>query len=268
MGGRVTSPERTGTQVDWSGLMEVALNQEGSIGSQYQRFYNYSTLNMLFLLAQGCPLEPIANYQRWKDMGRQVKRGSKAYSIIRPITVKREDEATGEEKQFRRFKDVRCIFPYSMTEGDDLPPAEPREWSKERALGSLGISQVAFELFDGNCMGYSFDRNVAVSPVAAYPTKTLLHEIGHVEHGHTTPEPDIAIHRGTAEFQAESTAYIVLHELGEVALMNVSESRGYIRSWLKGERPSDQSIRQVFSVVDRILKAGRPAVAESEDQVA
>lgn len=251
------SPERTGTQVDWSALMEVALTAESSIGAQYSRFYNYSILNMLYLVSQGCPIEPIANYQRWNDFGRHVKRGSKAYSIIRPITVKREDEATGEEKQFLRFKDVRCIFPYSMTEGDDLPPAEPQEWSAERALAALAINRVAYELFDGNTQGYSFDRNVAVSPVAAYPFKTLIHEVGHVQHGHTTAEPDAEIHRGTAEFQAESTAYLVLHELGELALMNASESRGYIQHWLRGERPSDKAIRQVFTTTDKILAAGR-----------
>ena len=50
-------------------------------------------------------------------------------------------------------------------------------------------------------------------PVVPYPFKTLIHEAGLGEHGHTTEAP--SVHRGTAEFQAESTAYLVLHDLGE-----------------------------------------------------
>jgi hypothetical protein len=41
-------------------------------------------------------------------------------------------------------------------------------------------------MINGNLQGYSFDRKFEVSPVAVYPMKTLLHELGHIVLGHTT----------------------------------------------------------------------------------
>lgn len=263
--------ERQPHNPDWSALLEQALSVEGSLGNSFNRFHAYSTLNKLFLVLQGCPVEPIATFNRWKDAGRYVKRGSKAFSIIRPIVVKREDQATGEEKQFLRFKDVRCIFPVSMTDGDELPPYEPPEWSKERALGELGIREVAFRLMDGDTHGYSHDREVAINPVAPEPFPTLLHEIAHIEHGHTAPEKLAAYvtHRGLYEFEAEGTAYLALSDIAVPEdRWNRSESRAYIQHYLKGQRPTETSIRQVFKITDRILNAGRETAVETTPEAA
>ncbi len=63
-------------------------------------------------------------------------------------------------------------------------------------------------LIDGNCQGYSFERNVAVSPVAKFAMKTLFHECGHVMLGHTTGlgDGERPCSRGVEEFGAEAVA--------------------------------------------------------------
>jgi hypothetical protein len=252
------------TEIDWQNLLETAVNSPGQLGNSYSRFYNYSFLNLMYLLQQGTPIEPIATYKRWGDLGRHVKKGAKAKEIIRPIQIKLKDELDdkGQPKTITKFKGVRCIFPLSDTEGDDLPPFEPPEWSEKRALGALSINRVLFESLDGNVAGYSINRNVAVNPVAPYPFKTLMHEMGHVVLGHTTPDAlkDYQAHRGLKEFEAEGTAYLAMHELDLDAQMNASESRAYIQHWLRGETPPDSSIKSVFKTTDTILKAGRPEV--------
>lgn len=243
---------------DWPALLEGALTLPGSTGTTYRRFYNYSTLNVALLQAQGCPPEPIATFQRWKGLDRHVKRGSKARAILRPIQVKREDEK-GEEETFTKFKLVNCIFPYSDTEGEELPEYEPPTWSPARAMGELGITKVAFDMMNGNIQGLSVGNEFAVNPMARYPLKTTIHEMGHIVLGHTTPAAllDGGEHRGIHEFQAEGTAHIVMNELDEPDQWDAAESRAYIQGWLKGQRPSDVHIRGVFTASDRILKAGR-----------
>jgi hypothetical protein len=63
------------------------------------------------------------------------------------------------------------------------------------------------------------------------------------------------------EFQAEATAYLVMNELELMDDETASSMRGYIRHWLGEEQqPPDQAIRQVFTVADRIIRAGRTAL--------
>jgi hypothetical protein len=48
-----------------------------------------------------------------------------------------------------------------------------------------------------------------------------------------------------------------MNELGMLDEHTAEVSRGYIRHWLSDEHPPDTAIQQVFTAVDRILKAGR-----------
>lgn len=244
---------------EWSRLLEEALTLPGRMSSVYTRFWPYSLGNQILLWMQGVT-EPVATFNRWKEMRRQVKRGSKAKAILRPITVKLKDKVDDEGKpvQMTRFKLVNCLFAVSDTEGDDLPPYEPPEWSEERALSALDIERVPFESLDGNVQGWSYKRTVAINPVAGWPFKTLIHELGHVVLGHTTMAGEIDFHKGVREFQAEATAYLVLNDLGATDQMDAAGSRHYIQTWLKGQRPPDNSIREVFKAADAILRAGRP----------
>jgi hypothetical protein len=61
-------------KLDWSKLLQDALTLPGSMGNVYNRFYRYSFLNTLLLQLQGVQ-EPVNTYNRWRDMGRQVKKG-------------------------------------------------------------------------------------------------------------------------------------------------------------------------------------------------
>jgi hypothetical protein len=237
----------------------------GHMGNTYNRFYQYSFLNQLLLLMQGVR-EPVATYDRWRSIGRQVLKGSKAAEIIRPITITKKNDDGEVEDSFTRFKPVRCLFTSSQTEGEELPPAVIPEWSLPTALDNLGIRQVPFRLLDGNIQGYSIDRDIAINPVSTDPLSTTFHELGHIVLGHTSEErrSEYIGHRDTFEFQAEATAYLSMNELDQLSEERASESRAYIQGWLRNERPGDLAIRQVFSATDQILKAGRLAIGEGE----
>lgn len=260
-------PPKPEQELNWGKMLDVAMTAPGNVGNTYNRFYPYSFLNQMLLLSQGI-LEPVATYKRWQSVGRQVLKGSKAKEIVRPIVIEKKDAAGDPESRMLKFKRVRCIFGYSETSGDELPPVETPRWELKRALGSLAIEQQPFQLFDGNTQGYSYERTYAINPVAVNPLKTTFHEVGHIVLGHTSVPAleEYQAHRGVKEFQAEATAYLSMNELELLDDETASRSRGYIQTWLGDERPPDTAIRQVFSATDRILKAGRPDLEGGDDE--
>jgi hypothetical protein len=257
--------------INWTQLIETALTAPGNLGNTYNRFYEYSYLNQILLLWQGVT-EPVATYNRWQALGRQVKKGAKAKFVNVPIPITRKDDQGTVTERFTIFKLKKGPFVYSDTEGPELPPVEVPGFDLDTALFELGISKVPFTSTDGNTQGYSSGHEYAINPVAANPTATTFHELAHIVLGHTAPDQNVEyqLHRGVKEFQAEATAYLVLHELERLDERTASKSRAYIQHWLSqgSEAPSDTDIRQVFQAATKILKAGRKAAASTPQAVA
>jgi antirestriction protein ArdC len=261
--------------IDWRATLTEALNAPGALGTTYSRFYSYSFLNQIRLLIQSVA-EPVATYNRWQELGRQVRKGSRAKIVLAPVLISREvkdaagNVVFGDDGRPRKhqilvgFRDSRTVFGYSDTEGDELPPVQLPSWDVETALAVLGVDRVAFDMINGNTQGFSFEdgngRHLAINPVAAYPAKTLLHELAHLMLGHC--EQGDQTHRGVAEFEAEATAYLVAKEL-ELIAWDAAESRAYIQGWLSGAEVTEDNITRVFAAVNKILTAGRVVVAEA-----
>ncbi|CDO91610.1 hypothetical protein AWC29_05165 [Mycobacterium triplex] len=254
--------------IDWRALLEQAMTMPGRLGDTYCRFYQYSLANQLLLWSQGVT-EPCAPFKVWKALGRiPVKGGARFVRHPRPVYEK--DAETGDRVvKFTRFVLRRSTFPYSNTVGPDIEWPELPAWDTQRALAVLNIEQVPYAMIDGNCQGYSFERTVAINPVAKFPLKTMFHELGHVMLGHTTggDEGVSPCSRGVGEFQAESVAYLLAHEL-ELNAWAPEESRAYIQHWLGDEQVTDNHVRAVFTAVDRILRAGRTLAEVQDDEEA
>src|SRR5438034_678568 len=81
---------------------------------------------------------------------------------------------------------------------------------------SLGNQLLALTETDRNCQGYARKRQIAVSPIAQLPHKTLFHEVAHVILGHTT-ESDFNDTERTAkclrEVEAEAVAMLCCEAL-------------------------------------------------------
>ena len=80
----------TTTQIDWRATLTEALNAPGALGTTYTRFYNYSFLNQVRLMMQGTN-EPVATYKLWVELGRQVRKGTKAKVVLAPNLPLRGD---------------------------------------------------------------------------------------------------------------------------------------------------------------------------------
>ena len=66
-------------------LLEQAVNEPGILSNAYRQFHNYSLGNQLLAWAQcvqrGIEPGPIATFQRWKELGRYVRKGEKAITV-------------------------------------------------------------------------------------------------------------------------------------------------------------------------------------------
>ena len=284
---------------DWGNLLKQALTEPGTISKCYSRFHGYSFSNQMLaafqLAAKNMPMEPIATYKKWTELGRQVKKGEKALSLYVPVTVKNKAEKGGSPaKDVKDGKDKGEAgkdgdtshffvmkpgwFSLGQTEGAEYTaPTVDTGWDKARALSSLGITEEPFHYMDGNAQGYATKNSVAVSPVAELPHKTLFHEIAHVMLGHTG-EGDMADSKQMAknlkEVEAESVAFLCVAAL---ELPGMSESRGYIQAWLKGEELPEKSVKRILNTANKVLSAGReqtkenlprdPATVEAEARV-
>jgi hypothetical protein len=148
-------------------------------------------------MQRGIESGPIHTFQGWKKLGRAVKKGERAIRLCMPVTMKRkrsasdpnagQDEPEGHDPPatFTKFLYKLYWFVLSQTNGELYLPAELPEWQEHRALEGLGIRRVPFHRPGGNCQGFALDRQVAVSPIAFLPHRTLFHELGHVVLGHT-----------------------------------------------------------------------------------
>jgi antirestriction protein ArdC len=261
---------------EWSALLVEAVNKPGVISSAYSRFWEYSVGNQLLAWWQcsvrGLELGPINTFPGWLKHGRHVRKGEKAITLCMPVIVKckRETDETADDicqaqpapaAQFTRFLFKPHWFVLCQTEGDTFTPLPIPQWEERTALAALCVERVAFNNTNGNVQGYARGRQVAVSPIAELPHKTLFHELAHVLLGHTEELQSLVDGRectptNLREAEAESVALICCDSLG---LSGAEFSRGYIQHWLGQEPIPDRSAQRIFKAVDAILRAGRAA---------
>ena len=142
-------------------LLESAVTEPGLISSAYRQFHHYSFGNQLLALSQCMARDiepgPLATYQRWKELGRYVRRGEKAITLRRPVTVKRtaaDDDDGSEPAQVATWFVFKPYwFVLAQTEGRDLPPAVIPAWNQAEAFEKLDVQEIPFDLSDGNTLG-------------------------------------------------------------------------------------------------------------------
>ena len=261
--------------VDFTELLHEAVTKPGTVMKAYSLFWQYSLGNQLLALIQaaerGLTVGPIASYNKWRELGRQVRRGEKAIVLCRPVTMKRkasETDAEGNEHEaearFTRFVFKPYWFFVSQTDGQEYQAPAVPNWDRAKALQTLGVEEIEFTMPSGNVQGYARGHHIAINPVAAMPTKTTFHELAHVVLGHTT-ETALAdsetTPRSLREAEAESVALLCLESL---SLEGADYCRGYVQSWIGQNAIPERSAQKIFAAADRILKAGREQSGGSE----
>ena len=145
----------TTSTVNFTDMLDRAITDPGTISTAYSLFHGYSLGNQLLAMMQCASRNiepgPIACFNRWKELGRHVRKGEKAIELCMPITGKRTTEhtdetgqVTTEEATFQRFVFRRNWFTLSQTEGEPFTPPTMPDWNRTRALTALQVTEEAF----------------------------------------------------------------------------------------------------------------------------
>ena len=109
-------------RLSWQDLLNEAVTKPGILHECYSRFWNYSLGNQVLALMQcrGREIEsgPLASFNRWKELGRHVKKGEKALTLCMPVQIKcrewdqKRQEAGLTAGEGSSETGVRTIFVY------------------------------------------------------------------------------------------------------------------------------------------------------------
>lgn len=235
-------------------LLKMALEEPGVISKCYGAFHNYSVLNALALFRQcrerGLAVGPCASFNKWKELGGMVKKGSKALWVNVPCSVKVKSEDGEEEDKITYFSWRPLVFTLAQVDIDKPMDNVHTVWSKDKALAKLGIKEIPFAYVDGNTQGYATPAGIAINPLGAHKTRTLVHELAHSILHLGSKKP---VEHNLQEVEAEGVSFVVGFALG---LDGAAESRGYMQHWLGANELPRKSALRILACANKILKAG------------
>lgn len=242
------------------------------------RFHRYSFANTLLIFAQ-CPhATRVAGYNKWKELGRYVKKGEKAIKIFAPLTVKEKDPETGEETGntvIKGFKVVN-VFDVSQTDGGPLPTLAEAEYGDTAAGRELfdrltAVSPVPVQIgrIKGGADGYysHAEGKIVLSDRLSGNelTAALIHEVCHAL-AFRLGEQKLHKKRGDEEYVkgeivAEGAAFVVGRYFG----VEMPASFDYVAVWAKDPDKVIQygtAVQKVAAeLIDRLEKARKSKAA-------
>lgn len=197
------------------------------------QFYNYSLRNLLIANMQlnemkNTEVEQLASYNKWKKIGRQVRKGEKGLKILAPILV--SNDVDGAEDELVGFRQT-TVFDIKQTEGQEL------FYGEDDITGEATITlQEAIEYsilpvkIDLNTEMKKGETNYKEIRLCENITDednlcVLFHELAHNVLQHNTRELTSSL----KEMEAESVSYIVAKHFG----IDNKGSIRYIHNWNK-----------------------------------
>ncbi|MCE0540409.1 ssDNA-binding domain-containing protein [Kineosporia rhizophila] len=268
------------------------------------RFHRYSFSNQILLWAQQIergmqPLTRVGGFGLWRELQHPVRKGEKALKIFAPLrTVIREGEPgyePGTRRERIRGFTLASVFDVQQVSDPDSVPQDP---TQALALGKI-TGDVAeqmpaslqamiqangytlrFEPIPGGAEGLTDPATKSIVIDSQYEhtaraAAIIFHEIAHMllhtgtdEDGR--PAYDYAEHRGTAEVEAEGTAYVVACHFG---IDMGATSAGYVAGWSQknpdalitsGTRIMDTA-RRIIAHVEGTLTADEQDASSADD---
>lgn len=271
----MTITDRQGNKVkfDHTELVNMVINQPGTIDACYSMFYRYSVRNTLLIARQQLlrgyeNITPAANFNDWKfKLGRMVKGGEKGMEILQPVMHKYvKKDSNGNEivdekgnkvyAEYMTFRYISTAFAYSQTKpinGAKKTEQKAYNFDFEKTCKAFGVKIVNWNGVDGNAQGYAIPgkKEIAINPVASHADKTLIHELAHC-----ILHKDCNLPQWAKEVQAETVAYIVMMMFG-ASETEKEKSRGYIQHWLGNNKLTDEITKPIIDTANDILNIAK-----------
>jgi antirestriction protein ArdC len=259
--------------------IERLLNEPGAL-REYLRYkgamHHYSWNNLLLIMIDAWQREldgPILTmgYQGWKKQGRNVRKGSKAIALFKPVIIKLDEpDEQGRMSKCVGFEIIRKTFHVQDTDGPDFEPPLPIppdangenernlcKWLSRTALDDCGITKIIRSSENDKKLGQANGCYVPSTSeiwiksdiTYGHAAKTLAHEMAHciVEHGKTV---NYASERGVCEAIAEGAAFVVMSHYG----YDTSDySVPYIGAWAGDTTTVKQVLKDIADVAKAII---------------
>ena len=177
------------------------------------KFWEYSYHNQLLIYFRMPTASQVAGFKAWQELGRKIKKGSKAIQILAPrIRVEKKD---GKDEEVICNSFPVNVFDISQTEGEELPDisialkGDDQQKLLEALQNFCEVRQIKLDFKNlgvNGLYGYSQGGKVVVSSSDSVNMKvnTLVHEIAHELLHHPSE-----LSKQQKEIQAEGTAYVV-----------------------------------------------------------
>ncbi|MBT4922362.1 MAG: DUF1738 domain-containing protein, partial [Rickettsiales bacterium] len=169
-------------KISFKDYLSEIYDKPAKLHEAYRLFRKYSFRNRILAARQLIELEPINTYKGWKDLGRQVKKGSKAIALFLPVVSKKKDKEDEDDITSQtNFILRKHWFSLSQTEGKEFASEPLPNFDIQKVLETLGITQEKFRNLNGNCQGYAIPNKniIAINPLAYAAYRTTIHEIAH-----------------------------------------------------------------------------------------
>ena len=145
--------------------------------------YKWSLSNKVLAFVQAGELD-CRGFRQWQEVGRSVRKGSKAVYIFRPHTIKVKEEDSGEDLQKSVCVGFSAIpvFAASSTEGDDLSSNyQPQELPPLYHLANRFGIAVSFVPVIPDKLGDAKIDGTSVR-IGTHDESVFFHELGHDIH--------------------------------------------------------------------------------------
>jgi len=217
----------------------------------------WSLTNRLLMMIQGT--DDARGFRQWQEVGRYVKKGSKAIYILAPCTVRRTielEDGTQEEKFFLSGFRTLAVFRSEDTEGEPLPDLAPQDPPPLLDVAERYGLSLKYQGFLGSYYGY-FSSDSKKIVLCTHDAAVYFHELAHAAHDKITnglkggQDP-------TQEIVAELSAAVLARLYGIKWDLN---AYNYILAYSKGKKVGTTCVKviaEVEKVLDEILDKQQP----------
>lgn len=229
------------------------------ISFRRKHFYNYSINNTLLIYKQCPEASHIAGYKKWKELGYQVKKGSKAINILIPLIHKDEEK----KDVLFGFKKGN-VFDRSQVEAtpkaQDLPSIDTSlKMTRDTSIPPAKLLEATERFIEQHCpiiesdkldtaMGMTNGKEIYIKPNSNRVDKAgiLIHEFSHY-HNHYG-ENRSKLTKNQKESEAEITTLL----FGSFFNLNIEGTYKYLSMYRK-ERDLSSCFEISYKTFEYIL---------------